>query len=995
MKLSNLIVFLFFVNSVFSQDLKTAESIDNYLADATLTNSKDENSIITGTVIEDSTGKPLPGVLVSIIGTKLATFTDSEGKFSFRKMDAGRYNLQFSLFSFSTKIISEVEVIDKEATVLNVSLAEMNGVLDEVVIKTVKAKTESVQSLLTMQKNSIRVSDGISAESIKRTPDKTTSDVLKRISGASVQDNKFVIVRGLNERYNTSYLNGAPLPSTEPDKKAFSFDIFPANMLDNLVIYKTASPDLPGEFAGGIIEINTKATPDKNFQTLSIGSSYNTITTGKDKLYSSDSKTSTSSYLPNVDDFKALQNNRTDANILTIADYAKNYQSDWSLKSKTFSPNTNFQYTLGRYFKLKGDERIGMLLSLTNNVSNNYNETVRKDYETPGALKVDQFDKNYSTQKLFAALGNVALKLNSNNSFSFKNLYSVNSNNRVLEKDGLTLVNDQIYSSSTSRLFSKYKIYSGQLIGDHFFSESKIKINWVGAYNVINREVPNERRNTYTYVKLDDGTFTEPSATFTTGNTGSNYSGSIYSSKNLESIYSTKVDISKKINFSDAFSADIKIGGITQQRSRDFQARQLGYVKFSGFVNGVNYGNSTYLGSIDNQRDETIFNASNMGILGPKYSGLTLFDGTKGTDGYKADSKLDAAYVMIDDAFNKFRIIWGARLENYSQHLTSKEDDGITPIVVDDAKLDILPSVNFIYSINKKQNIRLSGSKTLNRPEFRELAPFVFYDAETKFNTEGNPDLKIAQILNADLRYEIFPGKGQLFSLSTFYKEFTDPIELQAKANNTNQYKNAKSGQNFGVELEYRTLLSSMFGSKETKVLEDLTFYTNLAVIRSKVDISNLVQSTTLVNVPLQGQSPYVFNAGLQYMNKEMGWSSSLNLNKIGSRINIQGNQTSNGSVPAFWERSRAFLDYQLAKTFLKNKLEVKLNIQNILAEDQIVYQNNELASTPKIKGFTAAMNSIFSGDSQNKNGYNSKEDDLIFKTKYGQTISLTLNYNF
>lgn len=995
MKLSNLIVFLFFVNSVFSQDLKTAESIDNYLADATLTNSKDENSIITGTVIEDSTGKPLPGVLVSIIGTKLATFTDAEGKFSFRKMDAGRYNLQFSLFSFSTKIISEVEVIDKEATVLNVSLAEMNGILDEVVIKTVKAKTESVQSLLTMQKNSIRVSDGISAESIKRTPDKTTSDVLKRISGASVQDNKFVIVRGLNERYNTSYLNGAPLPSTEPDKKAFSFDIFPANMLDNLVIYKTASPDLPGEFAGGIIEINTKATPDKNFQTLSIGSSYNTITTGKDKLYSSDSKTSTASYLPNVDDFKALQNNRTDANILTIADYAKNYQSDWSLKSKTFSPNTNFQYTLGRYFKLKGDERIGMLLSLTNNVSNNYNETVRKDYETPGALKVDQFDKNYSTQKLFAALGNVSLKLNSNNSFSFKNLYSVNSNNRVLEKDGLTLVNDQIYSSSTSRLFSKYKIYSGQLIGDHFFSESKIKINWVGAYNVINREVPNERRNTYTYVKLDDGTFTEPSATFTTGNTGSNYSGSIYSSKNLESIYSTKVDISKKINFSDAFSADIKIGGITQQRSRDFQARQLGYVKFSGFVNGVNYGNSTYLGSIDNQRDETIFNASNMGILGPKSSGLTLFDGTKGTDGYKADSKLDAAYVMIDDAFNKFRIIWGARLENYSQHLTSKEDDGITPIVVDDAKLDILPSVNFIYSINKKQNIRLSGSKTLNRPEFRELAPFVFYDAETKFNTEGNPDLKIAQILNADLRYEIFPGKGQLFSLSTFYKEFTDPIELQAKANNTNQYKNAKSGQNFGVELEYRTLLSSMFGSKETKVLEDLTFYTNLAVIRSKVDISNLVQSTTLVNVPLQGQSPYVFNAGLQYMNKEMGWSSSLNLNKIGSRINIQGNQTSNGSVPAFWERSRAFLDYQLAKTFLKNKLEVKLNIQNILAEDQIVYQNNELASTPKIKGFTAAMNSIFSGDSQNKNGYNSKEDDLIFKTKYGQTISLTLNYNF
>jgi TonB-dependent receptor len=990
MKLSFLIVFLFSVTSIFSQNYAMAEVSDL----KTSTINPNDGSIIKGTVIEESTGKSLPSVNVNIVGTNLNTTTDSQGNFSFRNVKAGKYNLQFSMFTYSTKIISDVEVVDNEATNLTVSLAEMNGVLDEVVIRTVKAKAESLQSLLTMQKNSIRVSDGISAESIKRTPDKTTSDVLKRISGASVQDNKFVIVRGLNERYNTSYLNGAPLPSTEPDKKAFSFDIFPANMLDNLVIYKTASPDLPGEFAGGVIEINTKATPDKNFQTLSIGGSYNTITTGKAQLYSNDSKTSTPSFIPNIDDFKTLQNNRTEANILTIANYAKNYQSDWSLKNKTFSPNTSFQYTLGRYFKLKGNKRIGMLFSLTNNVSNNYNETVRRKFETPGALILDQDDKIYSTQNLFATLGNISLKLNANNSFTFKNLYSINTQNRVLDKVGLVLINDQIYGSTTSRFYSSNKIYTGQLGGDHFLPESRIKINWVGAYNVIKREVPNERRNTYTYVKLDDGTFTQPSAIFTTGNTGIDYSGSTYSSKNKESIYSTKVDVSKKINFSDSFSADIKIGGITQQRNRNFQARQLGYVKFSGLINGVNYGNSTYLGSISNQGDETIFNASNMGILEPKSSGLTLYDGTNGTDGYNADSKLNAAYVMIDNAFHKFRIIWGARLENYSQHLDSKENNG-TPILVDDAKLDILPSVNLIYSINKNQNIRLSGSKTLNRPEFRELAPFVFYDAETKFNTEGNPDLKIAQILNADLRYEIFPGNGQLFSVSSFFKKFTNPIELQAKANNTNKYENAKSGQNFGVELEYRTLLSSIFGSKETKVLDDLTFYTNLAVIRSKVDISNLVQSATLVDIPLQGQSPYVFNAGLQYMNKEMGWSSSLNLNKIGSRINIQGNQTSNASVPAYWENSRAFLDFQLAKTFLDNKLELKLNIQNILAEDQIIYQNNDLTGTPKITGIKAFMNSVFNGDSQNKNGYNSKEDDLVFSTKYGQSMSLTLSYNF
>lgn len=999
MKLSFFISFLFLFSSAFSQNYAVAELTNssvpettNYSTTPTYTN---DGSIIKGVVIEESTGKPLPGVLVVIKDTKLSATTDSDGSFSFRKLEAGKYNLQFSLFSFETKIISDVEVVDNEATTLTVSLAEMNGVLDEVVIKTVKAKTESVQSLLTMQKNSVRVSDGISAESIKRTPDKTTSDVLKRISGASVQDNKFVIVRGLNDRYNTTYLNGAPLPSTEPDRKAFSFDIFPANMIDNLVIYKTASPDLPGEFAGGVIEINTKATPDKNFQLLSVGGGYNTITTGKNRLSSEDTKKGLPSYFPSVEEFQSIQGNRTESNILQIADLSKTYQTDWSLKNKTFAPNSSFQYTLGRYFKLEGDERVGLLFSLTNNVTNNYNEIIRRTYETPGNLGLDQLEKVYSVKKLFAAIANGSLKLNANNKFSFKNLYSVNTEDKVMDRGGsLTQESDPTYSTTTSRMFYNNKIYAAQVIGEHFLTENKIKIDWVGSFNHVDREIPNERRNTYIYTKFDDGTQTEPSASFTLKNVGSDYPGSIYTAKNIESIFSTKIDISKKINFSENFSADIKVGGITQKRDRDFQARQLGYVKFNGRVNGVNYGNATFSSAIPTQGNETIFSALNMGILGPKKSGLTLFDGTKGTDAYKAESKLDAAYLMVDNVFNKFRIIWGARLENYSQKLNTKSDSG-APIFVDDSHLDILPSVNIIYSVNKKQNIRLSGSKTLNRPEFRELAPFVFYDSGTKFNTSGDPTLKIADVLNADLRYEIFPGKGQVFSISTFYKHFTNPIELQAQANNSNQYKNAKSGQDLGVEVEYRTLLSTMLHSQNSKILDDLTLYTNLAIIRSKVDISNLVNSTSLVDIPMQGQSPYVFNAGLQYMNKELGWSSSLNLNRVGSRVAIHGNQTIGTATPAYWEKSRTFLDFQMGKSFLKNKLELKLNVQNILAQDLIFYQNNDLENTPKIKGFKAAMNSLFTGDSQNKNGFNSKEDDLVWSTKFGRTVSLTLNYNF
>ena len=484
-------------------------------------------------------------------------------------------------------------------------MAEKNNTLSEVVIKKTKMKAESVASLLSVQKNSTRVSDGISAETIKRTPDRTTSDVLKRISGASVQDNKFVIIRGLNDRYNTTYLNGAPLPSTEPDRKAFSFDIFPANMLDNLVIYKTATPDLPGEFAGGIIEINTKATPDKNFETLSLGSGYNSITTGKKQLYSASGKTDwigiddgtkgLPSSFPGVTEFQALQGIRSQASTLAIADLAKSTTSDWSLYEKTFSPNTSFQYTLGRYFKLNETKSLGFLSSVTYNRTNVFSETNRRTYDAPGQLVTNQLDQNYSVQTLLAAIGNVSLKTDANNSFSFKNLYSITSDNRILDRNGsLAEESDPLWIKTTSRIFTSSKIYTGQLSGDHFLSASKIKLNWVGSYSNVNREIPSERRNNYVFIKFDNGTVSPPIANFSTNIVGADYPGSIFTSLNIENIYSFKLDISKKVKLSEDFTTEIKIGGITQNRSRDFAARQLGYVQFTGNVNGVNYGNNTF-----------------------------------------------------------------------------------------------------------------------------------------------------------------------------------------------------------------------------------------------------------------------------------------------------------------------------------------------------------------------------------------------------------------
>jgi hypothetical protein len=999
MKRSNLILFFLFVTSVFSQN-----NLD--MADATVpaTKSKlliDEKSIITGTVIEESSGKTLPGVLVVIKGTNLSTITDSQGRFYFRKLDAGKYNLEFSFVSFSTKIVSDVDVVDKETTSLTVSLSELNGVLDEVVIKkTVKAKAESIQSLLTMQKNSVRVSDGISAESIKRTPDKTASDALRRISGASIQNNKFIVIRGLNDRYNTTYLNGSPLPSTEPDRKAFSFDIFPTNMLDNLVVNKTASPDLPGEFAGGVVEINTKMAPDKDFQTLSIGGGYNLVTTGKTQIKSNDAKAGLPSYFPSTAGFIELQMPpKPENNILALDNLSKKYQTDWGTTQDNFDLNNNFQLSLGRYFKFKEDKSLGLLASVTNNISNVYADRIQKFYEVPNSLLENFSDKSYTTQRLSGAILNLSLKMNANNKFSFKNLYSINSETRFTDRFGTKNVTDAEPTMivSTNRFFSKNNIYTGQAIGEHFLAESKIKINWVGSFSNIKRDIPSERRNTYEYIKFSDGTQSAPKANFLAGVVGRDSPGSIFTSLNKEYIYSAKIDLSKKISFSDDFSADFKIGGITQSRNRKFAARQLGYVPFNGTVGGIRY--ETVLDAIAVLPNQTIFNSSSMGILStsPKESGLTIFEGTKGSDTYDAQSNLDAGYLMIDNVFKKLRIVWGIRLENYHQSLNSKTIENKL-INVDDKQFDVLPSVNFIYKLSKNQNIRVSGSKTLNRPEFRELAPFLFFDNETRFNTEGNPDLKITEIYNVDLRYEFFPGKGQLFSVSTFYKDFKNPIEVQALANNSNIYKNAKSGTDFGVELEFRSLLSTLTWTKDNKFLDDLTLYANLAVIRSKVDVSNLfVTPTNIEDIPMQGQSPFVLNAGIQYTNIEAGWSFSANLNRIGDRISIHANQTLGNPVAGFWEKARTLLDLQLAKTLLNKKLEFKINLQNALAQDLILYQNNyELApKDSQVKGFKSFANKMILGDSQNKNGYDSTYDDLNAKINFGAVFSCTLTYTF
>ncbi len=918
-------------------------------------------SSIRGLVTDQATGETLPGVKITLEGTQKITLTDFDGKFNFNGIPEGNYSITAKYATYTTKTITDVGVKTGEPTVLNIAMGSAVSEQQEVVV-TATMKKESNSALLLAQKNATTVSDGISAESIKRTPDRSTSDVLKRISGASIQDNKFAVIRGLNDRYNAAYINGAPLPSSESDRKAFSFDIFPANMLDNLVIIKTATPELPAEFAGGIIQVNTKSIPEDNFQSLSIGGGYNTITTGKEKMSYKGGKLD---WLGIDDGSRAMPKGipATKFDQKLGAELAKNNVTDWTSSYEKQKPNMSFQYSIGRNKELK-NMKLGMVGAINYNNNTVFNTMTENRYDAfASTLPDSKFINEIATnQTLFGTLLNLSLKLNENHQLSSKNLYSINSDDRFILKTG-KLEGDSVIQ--TARWFTSNQIFTSQLTGNHYFPTPKIKLNWVGSIGTVRRDIPNLRRTRA--IKTEDGEYQE--LVLSAGNTISDeYSGNSFNATNLETIKSFKADVNYQFQIGKHLKNEVKSGIFVQGRNRDFKARQLQYFTKNQDLQKLNYNE--------------LFTAQNMGE-----DKLYFIDGFKQEDSYKASSFLSAGYLQLDQKIKNIRLIWGARAENYAQTLNTfklgKPLDIVYPTV-----LDLLPSANFIYSINEKQNVRLSYSKTINRPEFRELAPFLFYDFTNGMSTNGNDTLVRARIDNLDFRYEIYPGKGQMFSVSVFNKNFERPIEPTLFGNDvTIVYRNAKKAQNYGMELEFRTNLASLLPVDSANVLDDFTLFSNIAIIRSKIDVDSTSR-------PLQGQSPYIFNGGISYQNEKHAFSVSLSANRVGERIYIVGQALTEGGKIYYnhiWENSRTFLDLQLTKKLLKKKLELKLNIQNILAQNQVFYQNG---ITNERTG-NETLNQLVFGNKDNLDGYNADKDRKIWNMNFGRVFSFSAAYNF
>jgi outer membrane receptor protein involved in Fe transport len=878
---------------------------------------------ISGKIIDAKNSETLIGATVIIEGTTTGAASDIEGNFVLKNLEEKTYTLVIRYVGYEEK--KEANIIVKNGEVTNVTIL-MNSIENTLgpVTVTAKVSKDNTSAIITMQKNSSTISSGISGEEIKRSPDRNSSEVIKRVSGATIQDNKYAIIRGLSDRYNYAMVNGAVLPSTEPDRKTFSFDIFPSNLLDNIIITKTAQADLPAEFAGGIIQLNTRDVPEQSFFNFTIAQNF--IENSSFKPYYS-YKGSKTDFLGVDRNFRALPSSFPSADTVVAGSrdqrfaYAKTLKNDWGLQKKKMAyPGQSFQLS-GGYTKEFKKLKFGAVASFSYSNTIRIVEQERYDFLDDGTPLFAFTDQVYSNPVSIGSLLNLSAIINNNHKLFFKNTFNINSNDVTTLRTGKNFDALRDFQKNSMEFFSTM-LYNGQLGGEHVFGERKIKLKWMGGYSYVNRDQPNTRRMSYSkdYNDATDTTYTADIANQV--NIGL---GGMFFSQLKENIYNGGADLTVPFKIQEQ-KQSIKAGVYIQEKRRDFEARVLGYTiaRSSRFDRSL----------LDLPQDQ-IFDTSNI-----NQSGFNIAEITNKSDKYKASSSLYAGYLMAESNIkNKLKLVYGVRLEYFRQKLNSFNYSGDS-VNIDRKELSILPSINAIYSLSEKSNLRLSYSMTVARPEFREISPFSFYDFATTFTVVGFDSIKQTSIHNVDLRYEYFFGKGQMIAGTVYYKYFKNPIEqiVTAKAGDYTifSYDNAPLAHNVGAEIEFRKNLDFLNNLKNWGHWDDFTFSANFAYIYSRIDLTGSNTAGALKR-SLQGQSPYVLNLGFTYRQPKLDLSFTVLYNQIGKRLSVVGT-----SVYAdLMENSRPLLDLQISKKVFKNGV-VKFTMSDLIAKPSYLYQNND-----------------------------------------------------
>lgn len=867
---------------------------------------------IKGKVTDSTTGEPLIGATIQIDGTPKATATDIDGLFAFSGLDENaNYTLTIKYISYKTKKIDGVRA-EAQPQAIEIKLTPDEQTLNEVTVTGVARKNTEI-AVIQMTKSSPVIVSNVSAQEITKTQDTNAGEVIRRVPGVSLIDDKFVMVRGLSQRYNNVWINGGAVPSSEADSRAFSFDLIPSSQIDNMQIVKTPSPEYPADYTGGFITITTKDIPAENTAELSVGGNWNDISSFSDFKYAKGSGTD---FLGFDSGMRGL-NGGINATMNSIAgngvDLLNNgLNNDWRVRTMSPLGDLKLSGSLGRRWKL-GDRQLGMIAAF--NYSNEYRKYEDMQNNLYGVYDAEKDESNYlrysvddqynHNVRLGAMLNFTLLSADGNSKYQLKNIFNQIGNDRYTWREGLSAQSDN--ENSAEYYYRSRTTYNGQITGKHTFALDEL--DWSASYSYANRNVPDRRR----YL-INDAL--EPGVMQLTSPNDISREWT----KLDEHIVSAAVNDKHDFKFG-SFTPSLKFGAYGEYRTRKYTTRDFIY-NWNAASNTLPDGFRQFDLS-EMLSDESYFGADRLYLLEEQHM----------RNNYKGNNYLGAGYFAANIPLGNFNIYAGLRYEyDHMELITNTRDNAESPFSHNYEYNDLFPSVNTTYKINDQHQLRLSYGKTVNRPEFREVSPSVFYDFDLASNVQGNTDLKPCYIQNVDFRYEFYPSKGELISIAAFYKYFDSPIEwtytVTGGTSLVYSYMNAKRANNYGIELDIRKDLSFIG-------LPGFSWSFNGALIKSRVKFE---EGSKEENRPMQGQSPYLVNTGIFYKNDKMQLDIALLYNRIGKRIigvgrsegTTSGNETLR--VPDSYEMPRDVIDLSASKKF-GNHWELKLSIRDLLAQ--------------------------------------------------------------
>jgi TonB-dependent receptor len=898
-----------------------------------------DKGVITGAVVDQKTGDPLIGLRVVVKGQPLGAVSSVDGTYRINNVPVGSHTIQFSYVGYAKLEIENVEVKPGEIVKVDATMAEQQITTDEVVV--VAKKLQNTEATLLKERQKAQsVSDAISAEDITRGGAGDAAEAIKKVTGATTVGGKHVYIRGLGERYSSTQLNGANLPSADPDKKSVHLDLFPSDMIENITTIKTATPDKPGDFTGGTVDIRTKSFPEKFRANISLSGDYNTNTTANEMLSYAGSATDWLGYDDGKRGIPSLLNNadipsKTDANRITNPDGTVNENAillDQQSKAfdRVFAPNTqNAPVNMGLGISV-GDQFQLFKNAFGYNASfsygrkyNSYDNGIVGLWSQAGTGSKELTREYYantqsgSDEVAWGGMVNMSYELSSHNRISFTTVINQNGNLEAVYQDAY----DEYYHKYRETRVLHYverSLNSYQLNGEHklsFFLGSAF--DWKFSYAGNSQNEPYYRTFDNEYRIVDEQT---GERSYSMPRSDNNAYPSIYYRDLTEDLMGFSSNLEVPFKESAGLDLKLKTGLLYDYKTRDFVESRYIY----------EYGSDDVSYLYDGNPNE--FMANNTGIIGQneQYNrnviGMYLQDRTQPRGTYDGKQEILATYLMIDwFMLDDLRIVGGARYETTNM-VTTSADTTVGQGKIDEQ--DLLPSVNLTYMLADNMNLRLAYGKTLARPTFREIAPFRIYLPVEHRTFNGNDSLQRTLIDNLDLRWEWFTNPGEIISIGGFYKKFENPIEIAIISSNGEiQPVNVGDATLYGLEIEFRKNLVDL-----TSILNGFHFGTNLTLVHSEVKLPELEYQTrkaldpsTSTTRELQGQSPYIVNLDLSYMDWDNGWDANLHFNVFGKRLMEVGDGT-----PDYYQHAKPELSFVISKKFF-NAFKVKLSAKNLL----------------------------------------------------------------